>query len=100
MVGDSATATMQIATIRDWPAMKVRGLHDDLSRGPVDTLEFQKKIIRTIAAYKDNLYSPYFENTQQYASNPLSAPPRRQHFGFRRARTGCLRRAVPRHRRA
>ncbi len=55
--------------------MNYRGLSDDLSRGPVDTLEFQKKLIRTLAAYKDNLYSPYFENTQQYASNPLPAPP-------------------------
>ena len=73
--GDGAAATLRVATIRDWPAMKYRGLSDDLSRGPVDTLEFQKKIVRTLAAYKDNLYSPYFENTQQYTSNPLPAPP-------------------------
>lgn len=75
IVGDGAEATLHMATIRDWPAMQYRGLSDDLSRGPIDTLAFQKKIIRTIAAYKDNLYSPYFENTQQYASNPLAAPP-------------------------
>ena len=66
---------LHAADIRDWPAMKYRGLHDDLSRGPIDTLDFEKKIIRTLAAYKDNLYSPYFEHTQQYASNPLPAPP-------------------------
>jgi hexosaminidase len=66
---------LHAADIHDWPAMRYRGLHDDLSRGPVDTLDFQKKLIRTLAAYKINLYSPYFENTQQYASNPLSAPP-------------------------
>ncbi|HEY5329610.1 MAG TPA: glycoside hydrolase family 20 zincin-like fold domain-containing protein [Acidobacteriaceae bacterium] len=66
---------LHAADIRDWPAMKYRGLDDDMSRGPIDTLEFQKKVIRTIAAYKCNLYSPYFENTQQYASNPLPAPP-------------------------
>jgi hexosaminidase len=66
---------LHAADIHDWPAMKYRGLSDDLSRGPVDTLEFQKKIVRTLAAYKDNLYSPYFEHTQQYASNPLPAPP-------------------------
>jgi hexosaminidase len=66
---------LHAADIHDWPAMKYRGLHDDLSRGPVDTLDFQKRLIRTLAAYKVNLYSPYFENTQQYASNPLSAPP-------------------------
>jgi hexosaminidase len=73
--GDGARAVLHEATIRDWPAMKYRGLDDDLSRGPVTTLEFEKKVIRTIAAYKVNLYSPYFENTQQYASNPLMAPP-------------------------
>ncbi len=73
--GNSATATLHITTIRDWPAMKYRGLHDDLSRGPVPTLDFQKKQIRTLAAYKANVYSPYFENTMQYVSDPLAAPP-------------------------
>jgi hexosaminidase len=63
------------ASIRDWPAMRWRGVHDDLSRGPVPTLEFQKQQIRTFAAYKINVYSPYFENTMQYASNPLPALP-------------------------
>jgi hypothetical protein len=61
--------------VRDWPAMRYRGVHDDLSRGPVPTLEFQKKQIRTFAAYKINIYSPYFENTMQYPSNPLPALP-------------------------
>jgi hypothetical protein len=73
--GDGARAVLHGADIRDWPAMKYRGLDDDLSRGPVTTLEFQKHLIRTLAAYKVNLYSPYFEHTQQYASNPLMAPP-------------------------
>ncbi len=67
--------SLQTATIRDWPAMKYRGLHDDLSRGPVPTLEFQKKQIRTFAAYKMNVYSPYFEHTMQYRSEPLASPP-------------------------
>ena len=73
--GDGARAVLHAANIRDWPAMKYRGLDDDLSRGPITTLEFEKHMIRTIAAYKINLYSPYFEHTQQYASNPLMAPP-------------------------
>ena len=66
---------LHTATIRDWPALKYRGLHDDLSRGPVPTLEFQKKLIRTLAAYKVNIYSPYFEHTMQYTDHPLMAPP-------------------------
>ena len=73
--GDGQKAILHTATIRDWPAVHWRGLQDDLSRGPVTTLEFQKKQIRTLAAYKVNLYSPYFEHTFAYASNPLIAPP-------------------------
>ena len=73
--GNGGGAVLHAANIRDWPAMKYRGLDDDLSRGPITTLEFEKHMIRTLAAYKINLYSPYFEHTQQYASNPLMAPP-------------------------
>jgi hexosaminidase len=73
--GDGDQAKLYRATIRDWPAMRYRGFHDDLSRGPVPTLDFQKKQIRTLAAYKVNFFSPYFEHTLAYDSNPLIAPP-------------------------
>ncbi len=66
---------LHAADIRDWPVLRYRGLSDDLSRGPVDTLDFQKKLVRTLASYKANVYSPYFEHTQAYANNPLPAPP-------------------------
>jgi hypothetical protein len=75
VTGTGANAVLHAAKVLDWPAMKYRGLHDDLSRGPETTLEFQKKLVRTIAAYKINLYSPYFEHTAMYAANPLIAPP-------------------------
>ncbi|MDQ6886832.1 MAG: beta-N-acetylhexosaminidase [Gemmatimonadota bacterium] len=73
--GRGGSARLRGAMIRDWPAMRYRGFHDDLSRGPVPTLEYQKKQIRTFAAYKINVYSPYFEHTLSYRSNPLIAPP-------------------------
>ena len=73
--GDGSQARLHRATIRDWPAMRYRGFHDDISRGPVPTLDFQKKQIRTLAAYKINFFSPYFEHTLAYDSNPLIAPP-------------------------
>jgi len=73
--GDGTTAVLHTATIRDWPALKYRGLSDDLSRGPMPTLDYQKKQIRILAAYKINIYSPYFEHTMQYLSHPLMGPP-------------------------
>jgi hexosaminidase len=73
--GDGPTAVLHTATIRDWPALQYRGLSDDLSRGPMPTLDYQKKQIRTLAAYKVNIYSPYFEHTMQYLAHPLMGPP-------------------------
>lgn len=73
--GRGAAAKLQTAQIRDWPAMPYRGADDDLSRGPLPTLEFQKQQIRTFAAYKLNIYSPYFEHTFSYASTPLAGLP-------------------------
>lgn len=73
--GEGPRAKIHLVDVTDWPAMPYRGLHDDLSRGPMPTLEFQKKQIRTLAAYKVNVFSPYFENTLYYDSNPLPAPP-------------------------
>ncbi len=70
-----STAVLHGVLIRDWPAMKYRGLDDDLSRGPVPTLKFQEHQVQVLSEYKINIYSPYFENTLAYAGNPLSAPP-------------------------
>ncbi|WP_263384396.1 beta-N-acetylhexosaminidase [Granulicella arctica] len=73
--GSGSQAVLHTAAIRDWPALRYRGLDDDLSRGPVPTLDFQKKQIRVLAAYKVNIYSPYFEHTMQYIGHPLMGPP-------------------------
>jgi hexosaminidase len=69
-----AKPILPMGTVRDWPAMKYRGIQDDLSRGPVPTLEFQKHQIRIFAAYKANFYSPYFEHTLLYPDHPMPAP--------------------------
>ncbi len=73
--GTGATAVLHLVNATDWPAMRYRGFHDDLSRGPMPTLDFQKEQIRTLAAYKVNVFSPYFENTLYYAGNAVPAPP-------------------------
>jgi hexosaminidase len=73
--GQHAAVKLQLAQIRDWPAMRYRGVDSDLSRGPIATVEFQKAQVRTLAAYKINIYSPYFEHTFAYTSTPLQGLP-------------------------
>jgi hypothetical protein len=70
-----AARELPTGTVRDWPAMRYRGIQDDLSRGPVPTLEFQKHQVRVFAAFKANIYSPYFEHTLLYPNQPMAAPP-------------------------
>ena len=70
-----APRVLPTGTVRDWPAMRYRGIDDDLSRGPFPTLEFQKQQIRIFASFKINIYSPYFEHTLLYPDHPLAAPP-------------------------
>ena len=73
--GDEDDAKLYVPTIRDWPAMAHRGLSDDWSRGPLPNMDFLKREIRTLAAYKYNIFSPYFEHTFAYASTPVAAFP-------------------------
>jgi len=73
--GSGKDAVLLTPTIRDWPAMKHRGLSDDWSRGPLPTMDFLKREIRTLASYKLNIFSPYFEHTFAYASSPVAAYP-------------------------
>jgi hypothetical protein len=73
--GSGKDAVLLVPTIRDWPAMAHRGLSDDWSRGPLPNMEFLKREIRTLAAYKYNIFSPYFEHTFAYKSAPVPAFP-------------------------
>ncbi|HLW83277.1 MAG TPA: family 20 glycosylhydrolase [Candidatus Acidoferrales bacterium] len=61
--------------IRDWPAMKWRGLSVDISRGPVPTLEFMEKQVRVLAGYKLNMYALYMEDVFMVKGNQIFAPP-------------------------
>ena len=73
--GSGKDTVLLIPTLRDWPAMAHRGLSDDWSRGPLPNMEFLEREIRTLAAYKYNIFSPYFEHTFAYSSTPVAAFP-------------------------
>ena len=61
-------------TIRDWPTMQYRGVHYDISRGPIPTMDYMKKVIRTLAEYKINLFSLYMEYPFAFPQQPIIAP--------------------------
>ena len=58
-------------TIEDFPLEKIRGISDDISRGQVSTVENFKKVIRFLARYKMNTFSPYIEDMFVFKNHPL-----------------------------
>jgi len=71
---EGAAAFIPAVEIVDWPAMRWRGVSDDISRGPVPTVEYIKRQLRTFAAFKLNMHSFYMEHTFASDSNPLIGP--------------------------
>ena len=61
--GDGAAAFIPAVEIVDWPAMRWRGVSDDVSRGPVPTVDYIKRQLRSFAAFKLNMHSFYMEQT-------------------------------------
>ena len=72
--GEGSTASIPVLTITDWPTMRWRAVSDDISRGPVPTLDYIKRQIRTEAFFKLNMHSFYMEHTFQSESHPLIGP--------------------------
>jgi hypothetical protein len=72
--GEGATAFIPAVEIVDWPAMRWRGVSDDVSRGPVPTVDYIKRQLRTFAAFKLNMHSFYMEQTFASSANPLIGP--------------------------
>lgn len=72
--GDAPAAFIPGVRIVDYPAMRWRGLSDDISRGPVPTVEYIKRQLRTLAYFKMNMHSFYMEHTFASRAHPLIAP--------------------------
>ena len=72
--GEGRDAYIQGVSIVDWPAMRWRGVSDDISRGPVPTVAYIKRQLRTFAAYKLNLHSFYMEHAFSSSEHPLIGP--------------------------
>lgn len=72
--GEGAGAFVPGVQITDWPAMRWRGVSDDVSRGPVPTIDYVKRQLRTFAAFKLNMHSLYMEHAFASESHPLIGP--------------------------
>jgi len=68
------TLAVPALVIRDWPSMEWRGVSDDISRGPILTLDYLKLQIRTLAEYKINLLGFNMEHVFDFRTQPLVAP--------------------------
>jgi hexosaminidase len=71
---EDKTLVCPAVSIRDWPSMEWRGVQDDISRGPIPTEDYMKRQVRTLAAYKVNLFGLYMEHVFDFPSQPLIAP--------------------------
>ncbi len=71
--GEKALAIPALV-IRDWPSMEWRGVSDDISRGPIPTLDYLKTQIRTLAEYKINLVGFNMEHVFDFQTQPLVPP--------------------------
>jgi hexosaminidase len=71
--GEGDGAFVPCVKIVDYPSMRWRGVSDDISRGPVPTVEYVKRQLRTEAAFKLNMHSFYMEHTFASRSHPLIA---------------------------
>jgi hypothetical protein len=72
--GEGVAAFVPAVEIVDWPAMRWRGVSDDVSRGPVPTVDYVKRQLRTFAAFKLNMHSFYMEQTFSSSAHPLIGP--------------------------
>ncbi len=62
--------TLPAISITDYPALGMRAISDDISRGQVSTLDNFKRIIDHLAYYKINTYMPYLEDMVLFEQFP------------------------------
>ncbi|WP_443938196.1 glycoside hydrolase family 20 zincin-like fold domain-containing protein [Pedobacter sp. MW01-1-1] len=61
-------------SIFDYPNIAVRAWQDDISRGPIPSMDMLKKQIMTMAEFKLNYFSLYIEHVFKLKKDPSIAP--------------------------
>ena len=66
--------TIPCMTVTDWPNCKIRAWQDDISRGPIVSMDYLKRLIPQLAECKLNAFSLYTEHTFKTKCHPDVAP--------------------------
>ena len=66
--------TIPCMTVTDWPNYKIRAWQDDISRGPIVSMDYLKRLIPMMAECKLNAFSLYTEHTFKTKCHPDVAP--------------------------
>lgn len=72
--GSVESKSIPIVRIKDYPSFKLRAVMDDISRGPIPTIDFVKYQIRRLAELKINTLSHYVEHVVKTKKHPSIAP--------------------------
>ena len=73
-LNDDDDINLPCMTITDWPNFKIRAWQDDISRGPIVSIDYLKTLIPQMAEYKLNAFSLYTEHTFKTKCHPDLAP--------------------------
>lgn len=71
---DKGSIQLPCLSITDWPNFRLRGWSDDISRGPIMTMDFLKRLIPQMAELKSNFLTLYTEHTFRTERHPDAAP--------------------------
>lgn len=72
--GSTGSGFIPNVIMKDYPSFKFRLVMDDISRGPIPTLDFMKQQIRRLAEIKINGFSHYVEHVVKTKKHPGIAP--------------------------
>ncbi|HOX28868.1 MAG TPA: beta-N-acetylhexosaminidase, partial [bacterium] len=72
--GDRRGAALPTVKVLDWPVFHFRGITDDISRGPIPTMDTVKQTIRRLSELKINKFNFYIEHVFEFKKHPLIGP--------------------------
>src|SRR4051812_9290050 len=72
--GDPSTREIPCCRVVDFPALRYRAWQDDISRGPIPTMDFIKREIAQCAELKYNAFTLYTEHVFRLRKHPDLAP--------------------------